>query len=250
MQIIYKSNSKIRSVTYVHNSINYIERTDLMTPDFPSIWIEVINTHYKNILICSLYREWKTLTANTQSVSTSNSLQHQMDRIEIINHQLARAATENKPQLIMGDINLCMSDWNMPDYSWKILADLWRSIIKENGLSYEFLGPTYFSNYVKNDGTTKESCLDHIYFTDHTNFKNPRKLMNSVSDHVPILIDLKISTQEKQKQKPRFILRRKFQILRNKSILNKFLSDLSHENWEILAKLPNTNDKARFLIPH
>ena len=55
----------------------------------------------------------------------------------------------------MGDINLCMSDWNMPDYSWKILADLWRSIIKENGLSYEFLGPTYFSNYIKEDGRTK-----------------------------------------------------------------------------------------------
>ena len=122
-QIIYKSNSKIRSVTYVHNSINYIERTDLMTPHFPSIWIEVINTHYKNILICSFYREWKTLTENTQSVSTSNSLQHQMDRIEIINHQLARAATENKPQLIMGDISLSMSDRNIQDYSWKILAD-------------------------------------------------------------------------------------------------------------------------------
>ena len=100
-----------------------------MTPDIPSIWIEVINTHHKNVLICSLYREWKTLT-NTQSVSTSNSLQHQIDRIEIINHQIARATTENKPKLIMGDINLCMSDWNVPDYSWKNLADLWRSIIK------------------------------------------------------------------------------------------------------------------------
>ena len=242
-QIIYKSESKIRSVTYIHNSINYIERTDLMTPDIPSIWIEVINTHHKNVLICSLYREWKTLT-NTQSVSTSNSLQHQIDRIEIINNQIARATTEKKPKLIMGDINLCMSDWNVPDYSWKNLADLWRSIIKENGLSYEFLGPTYFSNYIKEDGRTKTSCLDHIYFTDHSNFKNPRKLTNSLSDHVPILIDLKISAKEKQKS--RFILRRNFKILRNKSILNKFLSDLSHENWEILASLSDTNEKAKF----
>ena len=204
-QIMYKSNSKIRSVIYVHSSINYIERSDLMTKEIPSIWIEIVNSHHKNILICSLYREWKSLSGNTQSASASNSLQHQIDRIEIINKQLARAATENKPLLIMGDMNLCMSDWNNPDYCWKILSDLWRSIIKENGLRYEFLGPTYFSSYVKQDGRTKESCLDHIYFTELSNFENPRKLKNSISDHVPILIDIKILAQGNRK--PRYILR-------------------------------------------
>ena len=56
-----------------------------------------MNTHQKNILICSLYWEEKTLTADIQLASTSNCIQHQIDRIEIINHQLAQAATEISP---------------------------------------------------------------------------------------------------------------------------------------------------------
>ena len=86
--------------------------------------------------------------------------------------------------------------------------------------------------------------MDHIYFTELSNFENPRKLQNSISDHVPILIDIKISAQGKRK--PRYILRRKSQILNNKTILNKFLLDLSHENWETLANLSDTDEKTKF----
>ena len=38
------------------NSSNIKLRLDLMSDKFPSIWLEVLQDHNKNILVCGLYR--------------------------------------------------------------------------------------------------------------------------------------------------------------------------------------------------
>ena len=38
--------------------VNFKVRTDLMSPEFPSIWCEIVREKEKNFLVCGFYREW------------------------------------------------------------------------------------------------------------------------------------------------------------------------------------------------
>ena len=56
--------SKIRILAFVKDSIlSQIKlRTDLMSNEFPSIWLEFINPIKKNTLIAGFYRQWSSET--------------------------------------------------------------------------------------------------------------------------------------------------------------------------------------------
>ena len=50
----------IRIIALVHNSLqeNIRLREDLMSTEFPSIWLELMNERESNLIIGGYYREW------------------------------------------------------------------------------------------------------------------------------------------------------------------------------------------------
>ena len=74
-------------------------REDLMSTEFPSIWIEVRKKNEKGILIGGFYREW--------THKGNKSEEDQLRNIEILTEQIERATNENKELLLLGDANIC-----------------------------------------------------------------------------------------------------------------------------------------------
>ena len=74
-------------------------REDLMSSNFPSIWIEEEIENGKNIIIGGFYREW--------SIDGTISSENQTKAIKIFATQMEAATKENKSVIILGDANVC-----------------------------------------------------------------------------------------------------------------------------------------------
>ena len=81
---------KIRIIGLVEEEMRNITkvRTDLMTKEFPSIWLEITRSKQKNLLICGFYREW---TRNGNSSENEQSI-----RLKILINQMEQATNEKK----------------------------------------------------------------------------------------------------------------------------------------------------------
>ena len=89
--------SKLRIVCLVKNSLvqKMKVRKDLMSVDFPSIWIEVTDNYNKQIIIAGFYRQW-----THENLSKDEALQK---GIEILIDQIENVSVEKKEMIIMGD---------------------------------------------------------------------------------------------------------------------------------------------------
>ena len=125
-------NGKIRIMAFVQTHLNVEVRSDLMSTDLSTIWIEIIREEQKNVLCSGIYREW-----------TKN----QTEELELICSKVKQAATEDKPMIVMGDTNLDSDQWEESEYRCKKLADTWRREIAFAGLIQYELGITYESYY-------------------------------------------------------------------------------------------------------
>ena len=105
----------------VHHSLKAKLRSDLMTHEVFTIWIEIEREHEKNVIVGGIYRTW--------------SDQQPLD-LDIILSQIGRASSDNFPLLIMGDINLDTLRWSDPSLDKKLrdFANKWRSEISRTGL--------------------------------------------------------------------------------------------------------------------
>ena len=65
-------------------------REDLMSVDFPSIWMEVKQSVGKNVLVCGYYREWSKNGRKTEK--------EQLTSIKVLTEQMERASKENKTE--------------------------------------------------------------------------------------------------------------------------------------------------------
>ena len=65
--------------------------------------------------------------------------------------------------------------------------------LAENGMEALPVGITYLADHASRDGSMAESCLDHIYVTDIGGVSHVGSLLNSMSDHVPIFVDIRIN---------------------------------------------------------
>ena len=86
-------------------------REDLMTADFPSIWLETKNITGKNTLIAGFYREW--------SQNGNDSEDQQVKRMETFTQQISKASDFAKRIIILGDANLCTAKWNLDKFKHK-----------------------------------------------------------------------------------------------------------------------------------
>ena len=68
-------------------------KTDLMSPDFPSIWLEHRDAKKHPTLIAGFYREWTRNGINT--------VESQIKRMELFSSQIEQASIQNKNMVII-----------------------------------------------------------------------------------------------------------------------------------------------------
>ena len=112
-------------------------RDDLMSPDFPSIWIEWESTYTKNTLIGGFYREWSQVGTTTDK--------EQCELLETFSEQMTRANAEGKNVIVLGDANLDSGKWNDPGYRHHKVAVEMQSTLSRNGMKNMTIGNTYMS---------------------------------------------------------------------------------------------------------
>ena len=109
-------------------------RLDLMSKDFPSIWLEYQpDLNKKPTLIAGFYRVW--------THEGENSIESQIDRMEKFNTQIENAFEQKKCTnlLILGDANLCADRWHSPKFLNKKVARPLQNTLSRCGLKIECL---------------------------------------------------------------------------------------------------------------
>ena len=192
-------------------------RKDLMNSNFHSIWLELEDPSLKinSTLIAGFYRVW---THNLE-----NSEASQIKRWKIFTNQINSAAKNDANIVIIGDSNLDYNKWNDPLFAHKEMVFRLTDTLEQNGMEVLEIGNTYQADHAQSNGKIAESALDHIYMRlNDENQHNIRKLKNSSTDHVPIVI-----TVSKQISNESHF----------KSITKRSYKNFSSESWnDILSK--------------
>ena len=99
----------MRLICFVKLSIEVKQRTDLMSDQIPSIWLELISGKQK-ILICTVYRELSNLVTPGQMGDVE-----QREKWEIFMDQ-AKKASQEGIALVIGDTNLDLERFDDATY--------------------------------------------------------------------------------------------------------------------------------------
>jgi hypothetical protein len=213
---------KVRLMTLVKNSLAdaITVRLDLMSEDFPSVWIEV-----QGLLVGSVYREWGKL----QNV-----------KLEVLLDQIQAASSSNKNVIVMGDFNLDQLKWDNPEWPHFRLAERLRDVVAQCGLEPIPMGPTYCAHQRSKDGTFASSALDHVYCSTRRPVKT-RVLSSSASDHQPIMVEVDLN--RKATKKMTIQTRRTFKFFNNEA----FKYDLLQQRLETIPECGGVDDMVEAL---
>ena len=107
-------------------------------------------------------------------------------------------ASETFEKLILtGDVNLWSSKWAETNYIRKNVARPVLESINQHGLIIADIGATYQADHILKDGTIPESSLDHVYTSSSIQkLLKVKKLVNSSTDHIPVVINLDLDIKE------------------------------------------------------
>ena len=151
-----------RVVVYKHSSIISKVRTDLMSEEFSSIWIECGLPRKRKFLVCNLYREWQYLGQGEDR--SSLDVNNQLARWLIFIDQFERALATGLEVYCLGDVNIDFLTWTKTD-----LDPQHKTVKLKNLISVLF--DRILSQGVKQLITTathswpgqEDSGLDHFY---------------------------------------------------------------------------------------
>ena len=219
--------SKIRVILFIKEDIRYKVRTDLMSPNFPSIWIEV-----DNLLVCTFYREW--------SPEGNSSMNSQLDHLRILTEQWRRAVSSNKETVALGDMNLCSQKWDDESFPHKKLASEVKGALAEGGFYMHDTGITYIADHCNKDGTISKSSLDHVY-TITKNEVSTQTLESAASDHLPIMVRISKGLAQKRETNEKKAVRKMKNI-----DWDNFRYQLAMHSWEWLVDM-DVDDQVKYL---
>ena len=105
---LFISHGRARAALYVKNSLRFSIRRDLMSDDFPDVWIEVqgVSQGAGKLLVGTAYREHTVVRGKTNETGSNNfsrqkeRLQSWLDKLKIM------IETENKEIILGGDFNV------------------------------------------------------------------------------------------------------------------------------------------------
>ena len=127
----------------------------------------------KKTRVCGMYREYKG------SVSGMDSLDSQVERMNRMT-ELWNNKMKNKEFLITGDMNICWTKINDPEYHNKMIARKLMDYILEENITQ--MNEEYTREEAYN-GVIKRSNLDHFYTNTPELIKNLTAEYLSSSDH-------------------------------------------------------------------
>ena len=182
-QLCEREDSVVRIIALVKDNIgaNIVERTDLMSKTFPSIWLEIRDKHKSKTMVGGFYRQW----SSGGKITTPQ----QVSEIEDFCRQINTANGCSRKIIVLGDANLCAEKWLEIDYRRKSVAQPLIQCLELNGLRIQNVGPTYQADHMQENGRIAESSLDHVYSSlPLDNCIKINKLTNSSSDHLPVLL--------------------------------------------------------------
>jgi hypothetical protein len=210
-------------------------RRDLMSGDFPSIWLELSNGIHKSLLIAGFYRQW--------SHENLSKAEAEQNGVTIITNQIEAASNEKKDLLIVGDVNLCSKKWKEPNYLNKKIANQLINCLQQNGIVSEIVGTTFMADHMQTNGDTIESNIDHVYASKSVSqrISKIRTLDNSSSDHYPVLVNYQagrdVTNNNKNSYKKK-ITKRSLKIFSD----DKWNEILNKKDWSKLDDTQNLDD--------
>jgi hypothetical protein len=167
---------KVRVLTLVKDSLfsQVKVRTDLMSENFPSTWIEV-----NGLLLCQFYREWA---------------EPQGEKLDILLDQIITASSSKKSLVVMGDCNIDQEKWDNSSYQHFRLSEQLRNGLALSGLEILPMGKTYNANHMSTNGSFASSALDHIYCSTTKPIRT-KVLQSRASDHLPIMVEIDLDAK-------------------------------------------------------
>ena len=152
---------------YIHNSLPYCRRNDLEVSvcEFQSVFIELRNEQGKHLLFGSIYR--------------SPSF-HPLPFIEYLDQTLDNISNERKLTILGGDMNLDILKHEVSD----IISTFLNTLASAGFLPCISL-PTRIT-------ATSETLIDHFFCNDISLLSDPTVIVHDLSDHLPIIVNVKI----------------------------------------------------------
>ena len=93
------------------------------------------------------------------------------------------------------------------------------------------VGPTYLADHMLKNGLIPESSLDHVYLSKNIEDAiTVKKLINSVTDHVPVLTSLNIDIKKDRSKFKRKVTKRSLKIFS----VEAWNESLTKKNWVII----------------
>ena len=164
-------------------------REDLMSCDFPAIFLEYSRGRRKSLVIGGFYREW----------TERRLVDDQLAKLDILMNNISKAREKNCDLVLVGDANLCSRKWHDHDYDWKRIVEPWKLCLADNGLESLDMGLTYTADHAIN-GKITTSAIDHAYISTPDSVKAWGTLQESSTDHLPIFVDI-VTHIDKPKEK-------------------------------------------------
>ena len=78
--------------------------------------------------------------------------------------------------------------WDDPKFVNKNVAQILKNILQQYGLMIHEDGITYVADHIQSNQEIAQSALDHVYSSANMQNIHVRRLPNSSSDHVPVLV--------------------------------------------------------------
>ena len=223
-----------RVVVYVHNSVVYKIREDLMSNNYSSIWVQIGLPGKKQILVCHTYREWQVLQKDNV-MNSSNSVDDQLQRWLLFLDQWEKALNSGMEVIVCGDINLNHLDWGLPHSQQSSQTKKLRPLIEELFQKILPLGVvqcvTVATRFMIGQPQTG---LDHFYTTCSEKLSPVNAVFWGGPDHKMIFGTRHSKLLNKN---PRYVKKRSFKTFNP----DAFLEDISKLYWWDIYQCDNVD---------
>ena len=139
---------------FAKESIEVTQRSDFMSPQVSTIWLELNTEGGKKTFLCGLYREF-----NDRAGSGQMTPDEQAEVFKIITNQIKMACKEGRV-ICIGDWNLDLLKMDKENYYLRKTAEEFKSCVASCGMKQLDFGITF--QRIHQDGKVIQGALDHV----------------------------------------------------------------------------------------
>lgn len=233
-----------RVVLYIKNHINYTVRSDLMTSDVQSIWLDVRINNRSKYTLSFHYRQHTNFLSNFERTADGqDTVETQLFFLKKFVNQWCKAletSTNKIPEVVVcGDMNINLKVCENPSYKFHRLYKFLEEFCEENNMT-QMLNSNMVTRreFIIANGNPQphviETLVDHIYTNHPLKIDNVKTHPCSASDHEIVLCKRR---SRYNVQKPKTVLKRCWKNFE----INNFLYELSMINFNDIYESQDVN---------